>query len=76
MRKNKRLIAFRESIDKTQEEMARILGVSNSYYSKIELGERNPSYNFLTKFKSKFNTNINDIFFEMTKHVECDAKTA
>lgn len=45
-------------------DMAKKLGVSESYYTKIELGIRNPSYNFLVKFKSKFNCKIDNIFFE------------
>lgn len=34
--------------------MAHILGVSRSFYEKIELGDRNVSSNFLSKLKEKF----------------------
>lgn len=50
----------------TQQEMAKYIGTTLSYYSKVELGVRNPSYNFLVKFKSKFNDiNIDEIFFKI-----------
>lgn len=43
--------------------MARKIGVSESYYEKIEYGNRTPSYNFLTKFKVAFpETNTDNIF--------------
>lgn len=66
------LIEFRKSLDLSQDEMAKFIGVSKSYYSKIELGLRNPSYNFIQKFKSKFSTNIDSIFFTNTLHVKCE----
>jgi len=62
MMKNMGLIIFRESINKTQDEMAKILGVSSSFYSKIEMGARNPSFNFIKRFKEKFDCNIDEIF--------------
>ena len=35
-----------------------------NYYSKIELGLRNPSYNFMEKFKAKFvDANMDEILF-------------
>ena len=48
----------------SQKDMAALIGVTLSLYSKIELGLRNPSYNFLTKFKAAFpDSDINKIFF-------------
>ena len=56
------LINFRKSKDMTIREMARSLGVSKSYYEKIEYGERSPSYNFMRKFKDEYpNANIDFI---------------
>ena len=44
--------------------IAKILGISHSLYYKIETGERNPSYNFLCKFKNVYpNADIDSIFF-------------
>lgn len=75
MNKNKNLIKFRKKSNKTPEEMAEIVGVSTSYYYKIESGARNPSFNFIKKFKDSFNIKIEDIFFTNSLHVECDEST-
>lgn len=48
------LVDFRNSKKLTQKEMAEKAGTTLSYYSKIELGLRNPSYNFMEKFKANF----------------------
>jgi DNA-binding XRE family transcriptional regulator len=67
------LVAFRNSIKKSSFEMARILGVSKSYYEKIEYEDRNPSFNFITKFKKAFpDANVDNIFFNYESHVECE----
>lgn len=55
---------FREELELTQEQMAESMGVSKSYYIKVEEGYRNPSYNFLKKFKCRYAENLDDIFFE------------
>ena len=58
------LVDFRNSKKLTQKEMAEKIGTTLSYYSKIELGLRNPSYNFMDKFKAKFvDANMDEIFF-------------
>ncbi|ABG84175.1 DNA-binding protein [Clostridium perfringens ATCC 13124] len=54
---------FRLSKNLSRSEIAKLLGISESYYTKIELGIRNPSYNFLKKFKSKFRCTLDEIFF-------------
>ena len=60
------LVNFRITLGLTQQEMAKYIGTTLSYYSKVELGVRDPSYNFLVKFKSKFNDiNIDEIFFKI-----------
>jgi putative transcriptional regulator len=53
-----------------QYDIAKLVGVSKSYYSKIEAGIQNPSYEFLRKFKQVFpKASIDDIFFsEKTKY--------
>lgn len=61
---NNTLVNLRNNLGLTQQEMARFIGTTLSYYSKIELGIRNPSYNFLVKFKEKFSdVEIDEIFF-------------
>lgn len=60
-----KLISVRKRIGLTQEEFAEKIGITLSHYSKIEIGIRNPSYNFLTKFKRTFpNESIDNIFFD------------
>lgn len=61
---NKNLVDFRNQRKLTQREMAIKLGTTLSYYSKVELGLRNPSYNFLDKFKKQFkNICVDEMFF-------------
>lgn len=59
------LINFRIEKNKTIIQIAKEMGVSSSYYTKIEQEKRNPSYNFLKKFKEAFpDASIDKIFFE------------
>lgn len=58
------LIKYRIATGKSIVEFAKSLGISHSSYYKIETGTRNPSYNFLRKFKSAYpDANIDNIFF-------------
>ncbi|WP_250673514.1 helix-turn-helix transcriptional regulator [Paraclostridium ghonii] len=58
------LVDFRNLNNLTQKQMADKIGVTLSMYSKVELGLRNPSYDFLVKFKKVFkDINIDSIFF-------------
>ena len=58
------LVNFRNLNKLTQKQMAERLGITLTLYSKIELGLRNPSYNFLVKFKQAFNeADVDSIFF-------------
>lgn len=55
---------FRKSQNFNQKQMAKEIGVSVSYYYKVESGYQNPSYDFLVKFKKRFkDANIDEIFF-------------
>lgn len=55
---------FRKSKKMSSDEMAKVIGVSSSFYNKIESGHRNPSYNFICKFLETFSdANVNEIFF-------------
>lgn len=54
---------YRLSINKTQKQMAEIWGITESFYKKIESGEKNPSLKNLKEFKKKFfNANADEIF--------------
>ena len=58
------LVNFRNLNKLTQKQMAERLGITLTLYSKIELGLRNPSYNFLVKFKRAFKeADVDSIFF-------------
>ncbi|AZV57939.1 helix-turn-helix transcriptional regulator [Clostridium sp. AWRP] len=72
---NFKLIKFRQSLSMSQKDMALALGISVSFYIKIESGERNPSFNFIKKLKRRFNVNIDRIFFENNTHEKCSEKT-
>lgn len=48
----------------SQKNMAKRIGVSPSYYYKVESGYQNPSYEFLAKFKRSFpNASVDQTFF-------------
>lgn len=65
-----KLLALRIQNNLTQKEMAQKLNTTLTFYSKIEMGVRNPSYNFIQKVKSAFpNENMDEIFFTKGVHV-------
>lgn len=73
MNKNIELIEFREQLGISRELMSEKLGFSESYYTKIELGQRNPGFNFINKFKQEFSeADIEKIFFSKQSHVKCN----
>lgn len=62
MPRNK-LKEYRISIGKTQEEMAKIWGITLSFYKQIECGAKNPSIKKIKQFKQIFPTaNTEEIF--------------
>ena len=64
---------FRAEKGMSKNEIAHLLGVSLSFYDKIERGERNPSYSFICKFKSTFPSSDADvIFFGNESHILCN----
>ncbi len=44
---NETLVNFRNTKKMSQVQFARYIGVSTSFLSKIELGDRKPSFNFM-----------------------------
>lgn len=64
------LVDFRVKNKLTQKQMSEKLAITLTFYSKIETGIRNPSFNFMRKFKKVFpEADINQIFFETQNHV-------
>lgn len=59
----KKLKEYRILLKKTQAEMAKTWGITLSFYSKIESGDKNPSIQNLREFKKIFSdANIDEIF--------------
>lgn len=57
------LIKYRKKLKKSQENMAKTLDISVSFYKQIEYEYRNPSLEMLKKFHTTFpNANIVKIF--------------
>lgn len=52
--KNIYLASFRQENNLTMDEISEKIGISKSFYEKIESGKRQPSYNFIMKFKDVF----------------------
>lgn len=52
---------FRERHGLSQNDLALELGVSQSYISKIEKDQLNPSFTFLLDIRNKFNYNVNKL---------------
>lgn len=70
--KNQNLISFRKDKQLSVSAMADKVGISSSYYEKIEYGDRNQSYRFLSKFKQAFPEADTDyIFFIKQSHALC-----
>ena len=58
-----KLKEYRVSINKTQEEMSIIWGITLSFYKQIECGAKNPSIKKIKDFKKCFPTaNTDEIF--------------
>ena len=50
--------------EKTQKEIADLIGITTSHYGFIENGERQPSLKVAKKIAEVFNKNIEEIFFD------------
>ena len=62
---------FRQKNGLSQSKMAEKLGVSKSFYEKVEYGQRSASRGFLMKFKAAFPAFDINIFFDERLHSEC-----
>lgn len=54
---------FRKQNKLSVEEISKIIGVGKHTYYKVESGVRNPTYEFMRKFKQKFGVNVDEVFF-------------
>ncbi len=56
---------FRISKELNQKQMAKEIGVSASYYYKVESETLNPSFEFMRKLKERFSDiSIDEVFFK------------
>lgn len=58
-----RLVNLRRKYGLTQQEVADKLQITRSFYSMIEINERNPTLNLAKKMAEMFDTNIETLFF-------------
>ncbi len=56
-----RTLRVRHSL--TQERLALMVGVEQSYVSRLEAGERNPSIDLLAKFAEAFEISLSELFY-------------
>lgn len=62
------LKSFRAAQGLTRKQMAERLGVSMSMYDKVEYSDREPSRNFLNRFKEAFPNFDMNLFFGTELH--------
>jgi putative transcriptional regulator len=65
------LIKYRKEQGLSRSEMASKLGISHSFYEKLELGDRKPSRGFMERFKRTFPSFDMNIFFDNELHGKC-----
>lgn len=63
-KEHKRLMELREKSGYSHMQMAKMLGISKSYYWLVEKGERNIYYDLAKKIAAIFNMKPDDIFYE------------
>jgi putative transcriptional regulator len=67
------LIRDRQQMGLTQDEIAKKVGISRSYYNQIETGERNPSGLVALKISTFYNFDMSKFFYTKccdTQHFE------
>lgn len=60
---------LRKAAGFTQQSFSEKIGISRSYYSMIELGEKNPSTRIFIKIKTALHYPYDDIFFTAKRSV-------
>ena len=65
MKKNEVLVKYRQNKGLTTKDMAKILEISQAYYSQLETNKRNVYYSMALKIAKVFNKKPDDIFYDM-----------
>jgi len=68
------LITVRKKNGITVEQIASELGISSSFYYKIEQGVRNPTIFLAKRIAEKFGFTVDELFFN--KHLDITSKTS
>lgn len=67
----KKLVEKRKSKKFTQRKMAEKLGISLSFYIKIEQDKRNPGLELAQKIAELLDSTVDELFFHHKRHAEC-----
>lgn len=59
---NMKFKKYREKINKTQKEIAELIGVTTQTYQNYELGKREPDFETLIKIADIFNASLDELF--------------
>jgi len=59
-----KLLELRQLLKKSQEQMARDIGISTSHWRQLELGTRNPSLGLATKIAKLADATVDQMFPE------------
>jgi len=65
IKKRSELIKLRNSLNLTQGEAAKKIGISRSFLTEIENGTKNPSFKTIQKFINFYGDKVKDIFFSI-----------
>ena len=59
---NMKFKEYREKINKTQKQIAELIGVTTQTYQNYELGKREPDFETLIKIANLFNASLDELF--------------
>lgn len=67
--KNLKMFELRKALGKTQEELAKEVGITQSSYAMIEGGHRHPRKIVQKKLADYFSVTVDELFFDEVNHV-------
>lgn len=66
--KNFKMLALRKALGKTQDEVAKDIGITQSSYAMIEGGYRHPRKDVQKKLADYFGVTVDELFFADNNH--------